>query len=138
MNYPAYNLLLKLLQYLTPPILILATISTLLQKWYNLLTNQNPYYLYSISNIGSMSALLFYPVLLEPNISVDLTVQLWKWAYLIVAVSAIIIAIITGLYVDRSLQTSQENDNLTITEKRYLLMTCFFGLLLVPVVLYYY
>ena len=41
----------------------------------------DPYFLYAASNIGSFLALLSYPIVIEPMIS--LTTQTWLWATLL-------------------------------------------------------
>ncbi|MGE3804886.1 MAG: hypothetical protein AB7K24_09465, partial [Gemmataceae bacterium] len=54
------------------PFFALSTTSPLLQKWYartGLPGAADPYFLYSASNLGSMLALLSYPILLEPTLA---------------------------------------------------------------------
>jgi hypothetical protein len=66
------------------PFLTLATTGPLLQAWYaeaaarRGVTEAYPYRLYSLSNLGSMLALLSYPTLVEPLL--PLHVQAWLWA----------------------------------------------------------
>lgn len=90
---PTMSLLGQLLLYLAVPAILLSTVSTTIQNWYRLAARENPYKLYSISNIGSMSALLAYPVLLEPNLSLSLSVQVWTWGYWGLVGAAIISAL---------------------------------------------
>src|SRR2546427_32929 len=63
------------------PFFVVASTGPLLQKWFSQ-TGQaragDPYFLYSASNLGSLLALLVYPVLLEPHLR--LPQQSWLWA----------------------------------------------------------
>jgi hypothetical protein len=51
------------------PVFVLSTTAPLLQKWFSSLEHasaRDPYFLYAASNVGSMLALLGYPVMIEP------------------------------------------------------------------------
>src|SRR5262245_59346603 len=64
-----------------PPFFVLAANAPLLQAWFARTDHpsaNDPYFLYAASNIGSFLALLSYPILIEPTIS--LTTQTWLWA----------------------------------------------------------
>jgi hypothetical protein len=64
------------------PYLILSANTPLLQHWFTRETNgANPYRLYAISNIGSFLALVSYPVLIEPFMTLDWQVKLWSSIY---------------------------------------------------------
>jgi spermidine synthase len=63
------------------PFFVVSTSAPLLQRWFAALpvpSARDPYFLYSASNLGSMLALLSYPVLLEP--STGTRHQTWIWA----------------------------------------------------------
>src|SRR5438552_3897525 len=63
------------------PFFVIASTPPLLQKWFSQsgqATAGDPYFLYSASNLGSLLALLGYPVLLEPHLR--LPQQSWLWA----------------------------------------------------------
>lgn len=63
------------------PFFILSASAPLLQHWFAHTRHDdahNPYFLYAASNFGSMTALLAYPVLVEP--SFDLARQSFGWA----------------------------------------------------------
>ena len=54
------------------PFFALSTSAPLLQKWFSLTSHpnaHNPYFLYSASNIGSLLALILYPILVERFLS---------------------------------------------------------------------
>lgn len=66
------------------PFFAVSTISPLLQKWFATTPHpqaQDPYFLYSASNCGSLLGLLAYPFLIEPNTSLFLQSRLWSWGF---------------------------------------------------------
>src|SRR5881394_1559668 len=66
------------------PFFAVASTGPLLQKWFSQ-TGQasagDPYFLYSASNLGSLLALLAYPVLLEPHLRLPEQSRLWAIGY---------------------------------------------------------
>ncbi|MBX9669533.1 MAG: fused MFS/spermidine synthase [Candidatus Obscuribacterales bacterium] len=81
-NNPALDLMGALTQRLALPFIVLSTISIMMQTWYRRMKLGDPYPLYSVSNIGSMVALLAYPILIEPAIALENTTQLWSYCYI--------------------------------------------------------
>ncbi len=69
-GHPTFGLLLLLLRTIGLPFFVLSTSSPLLQRWFAELGERDPYHLYAASNAGSMLALLGYPLLAEPLLSV--------------------------------------------------------------------
>ena len=66
------------------PFFIISSNGPLLQKWFSQTGSasaRDPYFLYSASNAGSFIALLAYPVLLEPNLSLGSQSRVWTGAY---------------------------------------------------------
>ena len=64
-----------------PPFLLLSATAPLLQRWFSHSTHKSardPYFLYAVSNAGSMLALLGFPFLLEPLFAIR--TQSWIWA----------------------------------------------------------
>ncbi len=62
------------------PFFVVSTSSPLLQRYFFAMDHRDshdPYFLYAASNIGSMLALLAYPLLLEPRLST--VQQSWLW-----------------------------------------------------------
>jgi hypothetical protein len=62
------------------PFFVVATSAPLLQKWFSSTGHpaaKDPYFLYGASNLGSMLALLLYPVMVEPVFT--LSGQAWFW-----------------------------------------------------------
>jgi len=73
------------------PFFVLSTTGPLIQAWQSVShgaanskgKNSSPYRLYALSNIGSLLALISYPFLFEPNLS--LQSQSWLWSGLFLA-----------------------------------------------------
>ena len=66
------------------PFVLVATCSPFLQRLFALSGHQDardPYFLYAASNVGSFSALLAYPILLEPKLALNLQSRLWMIGY---------------------------------------------------------
>jgi hypothetical protein len=70
------------------PFFVLAANSSLLQSWYARYTGgaTNPYALFAASNLGSMAALVAYPLLIEPNVGLKLQSLFWGMGYTVFAV----------------------------------------------------
>ena len=63
------------------PFLVVSTTAPLLQKWFAYTghpASKDPYFLYGASNLGSLLALVAYPVIMEPALNLD--TQTWVWA----------------------------------------------------------
>ncbi len=71
------------------PYMILSATSPLLQSWYAARSGAVPYRLFALSNLASMMALLTYPVLIEPNLSVRTQSYVWSTLYVCFAVACV-------------------------------------------------
>ena len=79
---PTVWLLGRLAATLGLPFLALAATSTLLQRWFAASRPRaDPYPLYAASNLGSLLALLAYPLLLEPAFPLATQARLWRYAF---------------------------------------------------------
>jgi uncharacterized membrane protein YhaH (DUF805 family) len=81
---PIIWLLSTLLVTVGPPFLLLSATAPLLQKWFSQTTHKSardPYFLYAVSNAGSMLALLAFPFLLEPAFAVRTQSVIWTTGY---------------------------------------------------------
>lgn len=79
---PALRILLILVASVGLPYFVLSSSSPLLQLWYSESgAGSSPYRLYAFSNIGSLFALLSYPLLLEPFISSHHQAVGWSVGY---------------------------------------------------------
>lgn len=62
------------------PFFAVSTSAPLIQRWFSKTPHpqaQDPYFLYAASNLGSMIALVGYPFLVEPNLTLE--AQRWVW-----------------------------------------------------------
>ena len=82
---PAGELLFKLMRFVALPCILVGSVSILVQVWARLSGMKDPYAFYAVSNIGSLGALLAYPTLIEPNLSVPASAAAWTWGFRIVA-----------------------------------------------------
>lgn len=95
---PSIPLLGLLASLIGLPFLMVSAGSSILQRWFASTNDpdaQNPYFLYSASNIGSLLALLAYPLLLEPKLGIRAQTHLWQFGLiaLIVAMTACALAL---------------------------------------------
>jgi SAM-dependent methyltransferase len=79
---PTFQILALLAATIGLPYMILSATSPLLQAWY-VRTHEGviPYRLFALSNFGSMLALLSYPFLVEPNITLRLQAYIWSGGF---------------------------------------------------------
>ena len=66
------------------PFFVLSASAPLMQHWFSRsghLDSDNPYFLYAASNLGSVSALLLYPILFEPSFAIQDQSLLWAIGY---------------------------------------------------------
>jgi spermidine synthase len=81
---PVWEILKLLFLFIGLPGFVLSANSILIQAWFNQVHPQkSPYWLYSLSNAGSLLALVTYPFLFEPNFSLQIQAWVWACGYLI-------------------------------------------------------
>jgi hypothetical protein len=88
---PVTTVLLLLMLSVGVPFLVVSTSAPLLQKWFASTDHpaaRDPYFLYGASNLGSMLALLGYPAVVEPWLSLANQRWLWCAAYGVLALMA--------------------------------------------------
>jgi len=79
---PTWGILLLLAANVGLPYFLLSTTGPLLQAWYSRqYKDAVPYRLYALSNLGSMLALISYPMLVEPWLGTHRQALTWSWAY---------------------------------------------------------
>jgi hypothetical protein len=86
LEHPTLWLLSLLAISLGAPFVLLSSTGPLLQLWFSRTSHpsaHNPYFLYAASNAGSLLALLSYPVLIEPAITLYGQRQLWSVGYVV-------------------------------------------------------
>jgi SAM-dependent methyltransferase len=94
MSDPTFGILGVLAVTVGLPYFLLSTTGPLVQAWYaRRFKDAMPYRLYALSNAGSMSALVTYPVLFEPKFTVHQQAGMWSISYVVF----ILLCGITGL-----------------------------------------
>lgn len=64
------------------PFFLLSAMSPLLQVWYGRPDpRRSPYFLYAVSNLGSLCALISYPFLIEPYLSIARQDDIWSFLF---------------------------------------------------------
>ena len=85
---PTFWLLGVLLVTVGFPFFVLSATAPLLQRWFSHSSHtsaKDPYFLYAVSNAGSMLSLLAFPFLLEPRLDLKRQSLYWAVGYLILA-----------------------------------------------------
>ena len=81
-SVPTYRILLLLTATVGLPYFVLSMTSPLIQAWFSRgFPDRTPYRLYSLSNFGSLLALLTYPFVFEPAFDLRAQSNLWSWAF---------------------------------------------------------
>ncbi|MGH9857117.1 MAG: ferrichrome ABC transporter permease, partial [Acidobacteriota bacterium] len=99
---PLVAILLLLLMSIAIPFLLLSSTSPLIQKWKSFNTGSSSastYRLYAISNIGSLLALITYPVLFEPNLTVKIQSHMWTSGYALFAILSVVTSFQSSKYI---------------------------------------
>ncbi len=94
---PVFLLIGLLLVGIGFPFFVLSAGSPLIQKWFSRTTHnsaRDPYFLFAASNTGSLVAILAYPLLIEPRISLQHQSRLWTLGY---GILVILMGLIAGL-----------------------------------------
>ncbi len=95
---PIGSVFCVLLERVGLPFFALAGAGPLLQRWYAAnASSDRTYSLYSISNAGSLAALLAYPLALEPTLRLKQQSSLWTAGFVLFAV----LIVVCGLVVNR-------------------------------------
>jgi len=66
------------------PFVVVSATAPLLQRWYSLTDVRDaadPYFLYAASNIGSIAALVLYPIAIEPRLGLVEQSHFWSWSF---------------------------------------------------------
>jgi len=82
---PAIWLLGVLAVSIGAPFFVVTTASPVLQRWFSLTNHRaarDPYFLYAAGNVGSLLALIAYPLVVEPRLTLADQARLWSLGYL--------------------------------------------------------
>jgi spermidine synthase len=92
------------------PFVLISASGPLLQHWFaGAFTGRSPFRLYAVSNIGSLVALLTYPILFEPVFTIDMQATMWSFGYLML----IPVCILCGIAFSRNSGDHQTRDSVT-------------------------
>ena len=84
---PTLQILLLLTATIGLPFFVLASTSPLMQAWLSRLrSGASPYRLYALSNVGSLLALVSYPLLIEPAFARTTQANIWSGGFALFAV----------------------------------------------------
>jgi hypothetical protein len=82
-DHPVWHLIVLLLASAGLPYFVLSSTGPLLQSWFTKThPGRSPYRLYALSNLGSLLALVCYPFVIEPWLSLRMQAHLWSWGFL--------------------------------------------------------
>jgi hypothetical protein len=92
---------------------MLSSTGPLLQSWFSRAwPGQSPYKLYSLSNLGSLLAIISYPMIIEPRMRLGAQVRLWSWGYvafvLLSSACALTVFWLRASHADRTKQAEEE------------------------------
>ncbi len=91
---PVGRILLLLLATVGLPYFVLSATGPLVQYWFRLCdAKRSPYWLYALSNAGSLLALLTYPFFFEPVFTRRTQALLWSWGLGLYAVAIFVSAL---------------------------------------------
>lgn len=91
---PTTRILLLLLVCVGLPYAVLAANGPLVQAWFALRhAGRSPYRLYALSNVGSLGALVCFPLVVEPLLSSPRQAGLWSWGF---GLFALLMAVLLG------------------------------------------
>src|SRR5438132_2333322 len=83
-SHPTLWLLGQLIRTVGIPFGVVSTTAPLLQNWLSktrTASGKDPYFLYAISNAGSLLALMAYPLIIEPRLGVRFQSEAWLAGY---------------------------------------------------------
>jgi hypothetical protein len=116
--HPVAWLLWQLIKTVGLPFCAVATTAPLLQNWFSktrAVSGRDPYFLYAISNAGSLIGLLAYPVLIEPHIGARIQSSWWLAGYGVLALMVFTISALVwkSAYRELRVETEQSADSPT-------------------------
>lgn len=92
-DFPILRILLLLTVSVGLPYFVLSSTGPLLQAWFARTHEASPYRLYSLSNLGSLLALLTYPFVVEPALHLKTQGVAWAAVYLLFAIGIAVCAL---------------------------------------------
>jgi hypothetical protein len=116
-DHPVWSVIALLAVSAGLPYFVLSSTGPLLQSWFTKThSGHTPYRLYALSNLGSFLALLSYPFLVEPWLTLKTQARLWSLAFLGYAVGCAYCALRigrSGTWENASSQPEASGENAT-------------------------
>jgi len=87
-DHPVYLVLFLMTAGIGAPLLALSASAPLLQHWFTRTAHphaRDPYFLYAASNVGSLGALLAFPIAVEPMLGLRVQTHAWAIGYGVLA-----------------------------------------------------
>jgi len=87
---PTWPLVALMFGTLGAPFFVISSTSPVVQRWFASTghpASSDPYFLYAVSNVGSLLALLAYPLLIEPFVGLSAQSRLWAAGFAVLAVA---------------------------------------------------
>src|SRR5262249_42868892 len=120
-NHPTLWLLGQLLKVVGIPFGVVSTTAPLLQNWLTktkTTSGKDPYFLYAVSNAGSLLALLAYPALSEPRSGVCLHRESWCGVYAVLVLMVLGVALVVWKNVHKNNTFSRHGQAISAFGKR--------------------
>ncbi len=115
--------LVTMLSMAAAPFFILSSTAPLLQQWFSRTSHVkagNPYFLYVASNLGSMIALLAYPVVIEPLLRLYNQSMVWSYGYGVLGALLLICGLSSKFTAKTGAEIHAHDEDEVITWKRRL------------------
>ncbi|MBI3411986.1 MAG: fused MFS/spermidine synthase [Planctomycetes bacterium] len=87
------------------PFFLVAATAPLMQVWFSR-TGRDPYFLYAASNLGSFLALVLYPFVVEPYLTLGEQSRVWRWGF--VALAALCLGCFVSIRPWRALENARD------------------------------
>ncbi len=139
-NSPALRIILLTTCTVGLPYFLLSSTGPLLQRWFSrAYAGISPYRLYALSNVGSLLALLTYPIFFETNFTTSTQAWIWSAGFVVFAALCALCALFVARPVSENQGTAQpkptsvdESETSSITSEQ---MGVWFILAMLPSVL---
>jgi spermidine synthase len=102
------------------PFLILSINAPLLQSWFRDNAREDPYVLYVASNLGSLTTVILYPILVEPNFTIIEQNKIWSGMFACLIFLLIILRVLTFRNIQASQITNEHSFQTSIPKKTIL------------------
>ena len=132
-NNPVLWLFAYLLTAIGLPVFLISTTSPVVQKWFTRTTDtsaNDPYFLFAVSNGGSLLALISYPLILEPAFTLSRQNQIWVVmyvAFLVLSLACVLVLWKSSRHerVERENPVVTQNSSISLKRRLYWVLLAF-------------